>query len=179
MPEIKTVKSKIVYKNKWMSVREDEIIRPSGNSGIYGVVDKPHFAVVIPFEDNHVYCVEQYRYPVNERCLEFPQGAWESNPDMEPVKLAAAELQEETGLIAAKMIHVAFQYLASGYSSQGYHIYLATELSQSETRFDEEEENLITKKIPIDEFELLLTSGSIKDATTSNAYGLAKLKGIV
>ena len=30
MDEIETLDSKIVYQNKWMSVREDRIRRPSG-----------------------------------------------------------------------------------------------------------------------------------------------------
>ena len=73
--EIQTLDSKVVYQNRWMTVREDTIGRDDGYRGIYGVVDKPDFVVVIAIEGEDVYLVEQYRYPVKGRHLEFPQGA--------------------------------------------------------------------------------------------------------
>lgn len=45
---IRTVSSREVYRNAWMSVREDDIRRPDGSEGVYGVVDKPDYALVIP-----------------------------------------------------------------------------------------------------------------------------------
>ncbi|TVO33407.1 NUDIX hydrolase [Vibrio algivorus] len=179
MNEIKMLHSEVVYQNKWMTVREDQIERSSGAKGIYGVVEKPDFVVILPVDGDDVHLVEQYRYAVGERLLEFPQGAWESHPDADPVLLAAGELKEETGLVAGHMVYVGFQYLAYGYSNQGYHIYLATDLTQAERNLDPEEEGLIAKKMPIAEFEQRIISGEIKDASTVNAYGLAKLKGLI
>ena len=59
MDEIETLDSKIVYQNKWMSVREDRIRRPSGAEGIYGVVDKPDFVAILPIQDEHIHIVGQ------------------------------------------------------------------------------------------------------------------------
>lgn len=179
MKEIETLDSQIVYQNKWMSVREDKIRRPSGAEGIYGVVDKPDFVVILPVEGDGVYLVEQYRYPVEKRFLEFPQGAWENKPDADPKQLAAGELREETGLHAARMEYLGFQYLAYGFSSQGYHIYLASDFVQGETCLDPEEEGLISKKVSLDEFEQMILAGDILDSTTINAYSIAKLKGFL
>jgi 8-oxo-dGTP pyrophosphatase MutT (NUDIX family) len=179
MKEIETLESRVVYRNKWMSVREDKIRRQSGTEGIYGVVDKPDFAVILPVQDGNIYLVEQFRYPVGERFPELPQGAWEKNPDADPKILAAGELQEETGLVARTMAYVGHQYLAYGFSSQSYHIFLATGLTYTQTNLDDEEEGLVSKKVSLDEFERMILSGIIKDATTVNAYGLAKMKGMV
>ncbi len=49
-PAIQRISSHEVYRNRWMSLREDEIERPDGSRGIYSVVDKPDFALVIPAE---------------------------------------------------------------------------------------------------------------------------------
>ena len=57
--------SRVVYENPWMRVREDAIGRPDGSAGIYGVVEKPDFALVIPVDADGVWLVEQYRYPVD------------------------------------------------------------------------------------------------------------------
>ena len=179
MPKIKQLTSKVVYQNKWMTVREDIIQRPSGAKGVYGVVDKPDFVVIAAIEDNSIHLVEQYRYPVEGRYWEMPQGTWESNHDADPLEVARGELQEETGLIARKMVHVAHQYLAYGFCSQSYHVYLASELEKTQNKLDPEEEDLITKKFTLAEFEKMILSGEIKDATTVNAYGLLKLKGLL
>ncbi len=179
MAEIETLDSRTVYTNRWMRVREDRIRRPSGAEGIYGVVEKPDFVVIIPIEDQHIHLVEQYRYPVAKRCWELPQGSWEGKPDADPLLLATGELREETGLVSGSMVYVGHQYLAYGHSSQGYHIYLATELEQKSTNLDAEEEGLISKKFRVTAFEAMILSGEIRDATTVNAYGLARLKGLL
>lgn len=61
-----------VYRNPWMTVREDRVRRADGSTGIYGVVDKPDFALVLPRFQGGFWLVEQYRYPVDRRAWEFP-----------------------------------------------------------------------------------------------------------
>ncbi|RDV24577.1 NUDIX hydrolase [Alteromonas aestuariivivens] len=177
--EIKTTHSKVVYQNRWLTLREDGIERDSGATGIYTVVDKPDFVVVIPLDGETVYLVEQFRYPVGERQMEFPQGAWEDNPDADPLELAKGELQEETGFLASEWHYVGFQYLAYGFCKQGYHIYVAKGLTMTQTSLEPEEEGLVTKSMPLADFENLILSGDIKDATTCNAFGLARLKKLI
>lgn len=179
MADIETLDSKVVYQNKWLTVREDKIRRRSGNEGIYGVVEKPDFAIILPIENDVVYMVEQYRYTIGERQLEFPQGAWEANPDADPAELAVGELKEETGLSATQMIYVGFQYLAYGFCNQGYHIYVAKGLSQGEQKLDVEEEDLRIVPLALNELRERILTGEIKDASTCNAFGLATLKGLI
>jgi hypothetical protein len=31
--------SRIIYQNHWIRVREDEVVRPDGGNGIYGVIE--------------------------------------------------------------------------------------------------------------------------------------------
>ena len=74
-PEITTVDSRVVYRNRWMTVREDRIRRQDGSDGIYGVVDKPDFVVVIAVEpDGAMHLVEQYRYPIGAAVLGIAAG---------------------------------------------------------------------------------------------------------
>jgi 8-oxo-dGTP pyrophosphatase MutT (NUDIX family) len=102
-----------------MRVREDTIRRRDGSIGIYGVVEKPDFVVVVPVEDNgRLHLVEQYRYPVKGRYWELPQGSWEQEPGADPMEMARGELQEETGLDAALMTYVGHLFEACGYANQ-------------------------------------------------------------
>jgi len=172
---MKTLSSKVIYENKWMTLREDAIERDSGAEGIYSVVEKPPFVVILAVQNQQVYLVQQYRYPIKARCWELPQGAWEARPDASPEILAAGELREETGLSANTWQYLGEQYLAYGFCNQVYHVFFATGLTQGKNALDPEEEDLICKAFSLTEFEDMIRSGEIKDATTVNAFGLARL----
>jgi ADP-ribose pyrophosphatase len=173
---IRTTSSRVVYRNRWITVREDSIERPDGSPGIYSVVEKPNFALIIPVEDGNLYLVEQYRYPVGARFLEFPQGAWEDNPCADPLDIARGELQEETGLLAERMDHLGRLFIAYGITSQAFDVFRASGLSQGAPTPDAEEQDLIVKRVSVAEFENLIRSGKIQDAGTVSAWQLLQLK---
>ncbi len=75
---IRQLSSRVVYTNLWMTVREDEIERDNGTRGIYGVVEKCDSAIVLAIDSESIYLVEQYRYPIGAKSLEFPQGSLET-----------------------------------------------------------------------------------------------------
>jgi ADP-ribose pyrophosphatase len=177
-PEIETTASTVVYKNRWMTVREDAIVRSNGAPGIYGVVEKPDFAVIAAVREQSIFLVEQYRYPVRGRFWELPQGSWEDRA-IDPLELAKAELREETGLVAGSMLHAGRLFLAYGYSTQAYDLYLATDLREGAARLDAEEEGLVSKEFPVRAVQAMIEDGTIKDATTVAAFGLLRLKGLL
>ncbi|WP_341677417.1 NUDIX hydrolase [Niveibacterium sp. SC-1] len=177
---IATLDSRTVYENRWMRVREDRIRRASGAEGIYGVVEKPDFAVIAPIDAGRVHLVQQYRYPVSQRFWEFPQGSWEGQPDIDPTQLAIAELREETGLVAGSMQMVGHLFAAYGYSTQGYNVFFASALSVAPTDArDAEEEDLISRAFTLAEMEAMILAGEIKDATTVAVLGLLRMKGLI
>ena len=177
-PEIETIGTSIVYKNRWMTLREDAIVRSDGSTGLYSVVEKQDFAVIAAISGDSIYLVEQYRYPVKERFWELPQGSWEDQA-VDPLELAKAELREETGLTANSMLHAGRLYLGYGYSTQAYDLFLATDLSEGETQLDVEELGLIAKPFKLSVVEDMIRAGTIKDATTVAALGLLRLKGLL
>ena len=176
--EITASDSSVVYKNRWMQVREDKIVRPSGTTGIYGVVEKPDFAVIVAFQDGALHLVEQYRYPVKGRYWEFPQGS-SHLPGVTAADLAAAELREETGLVAASMVHVGRLFPAYGFATQAFDVYLATGLSDVGAALEPEEEGLITQSFPVASVAQMIIDGIIQDASTVAAFGLLRLKGLL
>jgi 8-oxo-dGTP pyrophosphatase MutT (NUDIX family) len=96
---------------------------------MYGVVDNPDFALVIPRDEQGVRLVEHYRYPVRGRAWNFPQGSWGTSASGTRADLAAAELHQETGLHAARLQHLGHLYEAYGFCSQRFDVYLATGLT--------------------------------------------------
>jgi 8-oxo-dGTP pyrophosphatase MutT (NUDIX family) len=171
---IKVLSSREVYRNKWLRLREDQVERSNGARGIYGVVDKEDCAIILPIEGDTIYLIEQFRYTVLERCLELPQGGWET-AGVDPEELARGELREETGLVAAKMTYLGTMWIAYGFVHQRQHVYLATGLSPALAHPDPEEHDLVLRTASIAEFENMLLNGTIRDASTIAAWGLYKL----
>jgi len=74
-PAITTLSTREVYRNHWMRLREDEILRSNGQKGIYGVVEKPDCAIILPVDQGRVWLIEQFRYTIQERALDCPRAA--------------------------------------------------------------------------------------------------------
>lgn len=171
---ITTISSREVYRNPWMRLREDEILRSNGQKGIYGVVEKDPAAIIIPIDDGRVWLVEQFRYTIQERALELPQGGWEMEVE-NPEELARGELKEELGLDAAQMIHLGRLWIAYGYARQEQHVFLATGLTHSGVDPDAEEHDIESRCLPIEEFQEMMRTGIIRDGCTLAAWALYQL----
>ncbi|HEY0422561.1 MAG TPA: NUDIX hydrolase [Rhodopila sp.] len=174
-----TLSSRIAYENRWTRVREDRIRRPDGSDGLYGVVERSDFVVIVPWHDGRLTLVEQYRYPVRARMWEFPMGMWEQAPGTDPGMLAAGELREETGLIAGRMTLAGEIFQGPGYCNQRGHIFLATDLTQGETDRELSEQDMIARTFALAEFEAMVREGLVREAMTISAFGLLRVKGLI
>ncbi|PPQ37107.1 NUDIX domain-containing protein [Rhodopila globiformis] len=174
-----TLSTRLAYENPWTRLREDRIRRPDGSEGIYGVVERSDFVVVVPLQDGHVTLVEQYRYPVQARMWEFPMGMWEQTPGTDPAVLAAAELREETGLTAARMDYAGQIFQGPGYCNQRGHIFLATGLTSGETQREVTEQDMIARAFSLTELEAMIRDGVILDGMSIAAFGLLRVKRLL
>lgn len=172
VPFIECVASREIYRNPWLVLREDEIRRPDGSAGIYSVVDKPTYALVMPYEGQRFRLVEQFRYPIGARRWEFPQGTAPDLADAEPFELAERELREETGLSATSFELLGELDVAPGMSSQRGWVFLATGIVEGEADREHEEQDMLSAWFPRDEVEQMIRSGVIADAQSIAAYGL-------
>lgn len=179
MNSIERVASRVVYRNPWMVVREDAIRRMDGSPGIYGVIDKPAYALVIATDGERFRLVEQFRYPLGLRRWEFPQGtAPDSVVGDEPPahELAARELREETGLRAESMVFLGMLDVAAGMSSQRGRVWLATGLSQGKHEREHEEQDMRSDWFTAGQIEAMMIDGEITDAQTVAAWTLFRLR---
>jgi 8-oxo-dGDP phosphatase len=178
---VDTLSSRQVYANPWMTVREDTFRRPGGGEGIYGVVDKPHYALVIALDGSgpaaRMMLVEQFRYPTGQRSWEFPQGTAPDRAEMEPGALAERELREETGLRAGRWTSLGVLDVAPGLSSQRGRVFLATELTEGEPEREETEADMRTAWVTRAEFEDMVRGSEVTDAQSIGAYALLMLGG--
>ncbi|MCV7000460.1 NUDIX domain-containing protein [Mycolicibacterium alvei] len=167
-----------VYRNSWLTLREDEIVRPDGSPGVYAVVDKTTYALVIPYDpdQNRFHLVEQFRYPLGLRRWEFPQGTAPEQIDLDPIALAHRELREETGLHAERMERLGQLDVAAGMSSQRGWVFLATGLTEGEHEREPEEQDMHSGWFSRGELDRMIRDGEITDAQSLAALTLLALR---
>jgi 8-oxo-dGTP pyrophosphatase MutT (NUDIX family) len=136
----KTTSSRIAYQNPWIRVREDQVIRPDGKPGIYGVIEiRPSVGVVAIDEQDRVLLVGQWRYSVNHYSWEVPRGG--SHPgERDMLDVAKRELAEEAGVCAAHWETLGPVDVCNGVADDVQTLFLATGLSHTSTRLDPEED---------------------------------------
>ena len=172
---IRRLSTRVVYRNPWMTVREDEIERDNGQRGIYGVVEKHDSAVILPVDGDRIYLVEQFRYPIGRRSLELPQGSLEAD-GLEPEAIARAELLQETGIVAVRMELLGAFNIAVGYSNQRDYVFLATGLSLGPRSPDREEHDLVLHRVSLEEFQEKIRNNLIDDAQTLAAWAFYRAR---
>jgi 8-oxo-dGTP pyrophosphatase MutT (NUDIX family) len=173
--EIRRLSGREVFRTPWMSVREDAVEFPSGMRGTYWVVDKPDFVVVLPFAGGGFWLVQQYRYPVQSREWEFPQGGWPEAESGTAEELAAKELREETGLRAGSLTHLGRLFAAYGYCSQSFDVYLADDLSAGSPEREDTEADMICEWRSVAEVQEMTRRGEFRDAHSVAALSLYAL----
>jgi len=142
----KKIKSKIIHKNPWYSLREDDVVRPDGNEGKYYYVDGLNsVAIIAEDDDKKIFLVGQSRYPLdNYYSWEIITGGFKKGNN--PLETAKRELKEETGLIAQEWIELGYYHPVTGYASEKTFIYLAKNLTQGKQELDPTEDITVKKE---------------------------------
>lgn len=163
-----------VYTNPWITVTEFDVINPSGNKGIYGKVHFKNIAVGVMVIDEHLhtYLVGQYRFPLQAYSWEIPEGGAQLGTDL--LEGAKRELREETGLAAARWEPLLKMHLSNSVSDELAVIFLARDLTQWEAS-PEETEELLVKRVPLEEAWNMVQMGTITDSISVAAIMKVKL----
>lgn len=135
-----TQASRTAYENRWIRVREDQVLRPDGKPGLYGVVEiRPSVGIVAMDDQDRVVLVGQWRYTMDRYSWEVPRGgSHDGEADMQAV--AARELAEEAGVTAAHWRALGPVDVCNGVARDVQSLFLATGLSPTDRNLDPEEE---------------------------------------
>jgi len=170
-----TILSKeIKYENPWIKVEESQVINPSGNNGIYGVVRFKNYAIaIIPLDENYnTWIVGQYRYTLDSYEWEIIEGGSPKENDI--LEGAKRELKEETGLEAKYWKLIMTSQLSNSVSDEISYTFIAKNLSFGESQPDETEK-LSIMKIPFQELYEMAMNGKIKDGLSLMSIFKTKL----
>ncbi len=157
-----TKSSRVVYENRWIRVREDQVIRPDGGPGLYGVIEiRPSVGVVAINERNEIALVGQWRYSVNRFSLEIPRGG-SSAGEMDMLRVAQRELAEEAGLLAQHWQVLGPVDVCNGVADDVQTLFLATGLTATDRKLDPEEDITVEWQ-PFEEAARMAMDGRITE----------------
>jgi 8-oxo-dGTP pyrophosphatase MutT (NUDIX family) len=158
----RTLSSREVYDNAWIRLREDAVVRPDGERGIYGVVHFKNIAIgILAVEDDFIYLVGQYRYPLGQYSWEIPEGGCAEGEDL--LTAAQRELAEETGLRAEAWEKMGEAHLSNSVTDERAVWFMATGLTQGE-HSPEGTERLVVRRVSFAQALRMASTGEITDA---------------
>lgn len=156
-----------VYRNPWITVREDQVVRPDGEPGIYGVVEcRPAVGIVALTPDGQVWLVGQHRYATDEYSWEIVSGF--ADPGEDVLEAARRELAEEASLAAAEWTLLGRAEISNSVTDQVGFVYLARDLSTCEAAPDGTEE-LKLRLVPLDEALRMALDSEVRQAFSAAA----------
>ncbi|GGO67586.1 ADP-ribose pyrophosphatase [Microbacterium nanhaiense] len=171
-----TKTSRTVYENSWIRVREDEVVRPDGSDGIFGVVDLQNEAVFVVALDEagRVLLVHIERYTVGPS-WEIVSGGTDGE---DPLVAARRELLEETGLEADEWIEAGVMHALNGVCNARETVFIARGLREGADASAHRAEEGITASrwVPLEEALALSTTGELTDGESIAALAMAQAK---
>jgi 8-oxo-dGTP pyrophosphatase MutT (NUDIX family) len=158
----KTVLSRVAYENPWIRVREDQVLRPDGSPGIYGVVEIPaSVGIVAVNERDEIALVGQWRYTVNRYSWEIPRGGSQGHHDL--LDVAKKELAEEAGVLAAHWQELGKVDVCNGVTDDVQHLFLATGLGPATGAHQDPSEEIVVKWKPFTQAVEMVLAGLISE----------------
>ena len=159
----RVIKSETIFRGRVIEVTVDTV---SEGEVTYQreVVHHAGSAVIIPvFNDGTIALVRQYRHPAVRYLLEAPAGTLRRGEA--PEEGAKRELEEELGVVSGRMEKLSEFFVSPGFCEEKMWVYLATELTETEQRL-EDDEIIEIVRIPFSQALSMITTGEIEDAKT-------------
>ena len=171
----KTLSSRTAYRNAWLRVREDEVLRPDGSPGIYGVVEiRPSVGILAFNEKGEIAIVGQWRYTLERYSWEIVRGG-SAQGETDMLAVAKRELREESGYEAAHWEPFGSVDVCNGVTTDVQHLFIASGLTFTGTE-QEPEEEIATEWRPLHEAVAMVMRGEITEVCSVAAilkYGHA------
>jgi ADP-ribose diphosphatase len=151
-----------VYRDPWITLTRDEVIRPDGAPGSHCIVQLRHGVSVLAVDDTRMaYLTEEFHYAVGRVTIEAVSGGIDDGE--EPARAARRELQEELGITAGHWIDLGTCDPFTSVVTSPTRLFLARDLSFGPVAQDGTE-SVRTRAIPFDEVVQMVHDGRITHA---------------
>ncbi len=164
--------SREVYRNPFITVREDQAVQENGEESRFGIVEmKPGVSVLPLDDDGHVHLIEVYRFTLDRTMTEAIAGGMDEGET--PREAAERELREEAGITAEELIALGVVDQLTEVVSSPNHLFLARRLRFAPAN-PEGSERITPIKVPLDEAVCWVMEGTITQAASTTLILKAK-----
>ncbi len=168
-------KTKIRFRNPVFALREDKVRLPGGKRKRVAYLERTDAVIIVPVtRRGEMVLINQYRYSVDEWCLEVPAGGTHDKPNESLEDVARDELREEVGGVATSLTYVDFLYSATSLTNEKCHIFLAEGVVLSEEPEKQATEKIEVKLTPAKKALALVHAGKMKDGQCALAILLCE-----
>ena len=158
----RVIESKRIFEGRICALRVDTVTLEDGRTATREIIEPgPVVAMVAVEADGTVVLIRQFRLATGGVMLEIPAGI--VDPGEDAVTAAQRELREETGLRAKKLTQMAEFFASPGFLTELMTIFLAEGLEPAPLDADEDED-IVIRRVSLDEAVRLVEDGQIKDA---------------
>jgi ADP-ribose pyrophosphatase len=165
------IHSRTLYDGSIVRLQVGEVRLDDGTTASREVVHHPGGVAVAPLIEDRVVLIRQFRIAIGREIIEIPAGKLEGAAENTEDR-GRAELEEETGYRADRMVYAGSVYASVGYTSEEIQFYLAFGLEKTRQRLDADE-RIGTIEMPLAEVRRRLSANEFKDAKT--VIGLERL----
>lgn len=163
------------FENEMCRLREDEVEIAGGKKTKYAYMERDEAVIVVPVTTNgEIVLLKQYRYPVDQWCLEVPAGGTHDTGDRSLEEVARKELREEVGATAKSLTYVDCFFSANAFSDEKCHVFLAEGVEFTEGQKTEATEAIERQLVPVERALELARTGAIKTGPSALAILLCE-----
>lgn len=167
--------SEIGFENKMFRIRDDDVELSGGKRMQFAYMDRAEAVIIVPVTTaGEMVLLKQYRYPVDEWCLEVPAGGTHDTGGASLEEVVRNELREEIGATAGSLTYVNFFYTANASSNEKCHVFLAEDVELSKEPKQEESEEIQMELVPLERAFELARTGAMKTAACALAVLLCE-----
>jgi ADP-ribose pyrophosphatase len=162
-------KVRTVFEGRVFTVQVEAIKLPKGHALDAEIVRHPGSVVIVPMTaENEVILVRQYRHAIGRYTWELPAGSLK--PGEEVQAAARRECHEEIGMLPERLEALGSFFPTPGYCNEEMHFFLAAGLreprSGDEEAHQDEDEDIETRRVSLEELRAMITRGEIVDLKT-------------
>jgi len=173
--EEETLSSRSIYKGNITEYEVHKVKLPNGDKATREIVRHDEASAVIPFKDDKLICVKQFRKPIEKVTIEIPAGLVDKGESSFQTSLR--ELEEETAYKASDLSFITSFYSTPGFTDEKLYIYEATDLELVDKPLSlDEDETIEILELTYDEAWKAYEEGLINDSKSVFALFYWKMK---
>ncbi len=171
----KVLETTYPYADEWRKLRQDRVHIEGEGEKTFTYAEQAGAVIIVPVtRDGRIALIRQYRYSVDDWCLEVPAGGMHDTGDASMEEVARKELNEELGATCESLQYVTCFYTLPPYSDEQCHVFLALGVDLKEQPDTEATEEIRVRPVPASEALKMARKGEINSSPSGLALFLCE-----